>query len=209
VASDEFIFNDQYYSLHHTTAEQMGGYRMHAADFAQRLVHPDDAKLVGESIQKALNSLTPDFFDQTEARILCSDGEMRWVQVRFKIEKDARGATIRLIGANQDITEHKDAEKNQQRLNRALKLLSDCNMALVHAVEESICCLKFAVWSLNKAAIAWHGLALPSTMRRSQCVQLRNSVIIMIIWVVCGYAGRIRYTGKDRRHCDQNGEDRH
>jgi sensor histidine kinase YesM len=40
VATDEFIFNDQYYSLHHTTADQVGGYRMHSADFSRRLVHP-------------------------------------------------------------------------------------------------------------------------------------------------------------------------
>ncbi|HEX5337517.1 MAG TPA: EAL domain-containing protein, partial [Gallionella sp.] len=135
-ASDEFIFNDQYYSLHHTTAEQMGGYRMRSADFAQRLVYPDDARLVGEYIDMGRETSDPAFFAQTEARIMCADGEVRWVLVRFKVEKNEQGATTRLIGANQDITERKHAEQTQKRLNRSLKLLSDCNMALVHAVEE-------------------------------------------------------------------------
>lgn len=35
-----------------------------------------------------------------------------------------------------DITERREAEKTQNRLNRALRLLSDCNMTLVHAEDE-------------------------------------------------------------------------
>ncbi len=136
VASDEFIFNDQYYSLHETSAEAMGGYRMSSADFALRLVHPDSAPQVGVTIQKALSAGTQDALIQTEAQILCENGEVRWVIVRLKVERDEQGTVTRLIGANQDITERKHAEQSQVRLNRALKLLSDCNMALVHAVEE-------------------------------------------------------------------------
>ena len=137
VASDEFILNEQYYLLHHTTAGQMGGYRISSADFARRLVHPDDARRVGEHIRQALRSDEQHVLLQTEARILCADGETRWVQVRYKIEKNGQGATVRLRGTMLDITERKHAEQTQMRLNRALKLLSDCNMALVHAAEES------------------------------------------------------------------------
>jgi diguanylate cyclase (GGDEF)-like protein len=136
VASDEFVLNDQYYSLHRATAAQMGGYRMHAADFARRLVHPDDAQLVGELVLQALHASDPNFFAQAEARIVCADDEIRWVLVRYKIEKDAQGATTRLIGTVQDITESKQAEQTQLRLNRALKMLSDCNTTLVHATDE-------------------------------------------------------------------------
>lgn len=161
VASGEFIFNDQYYLLHHTTAEQIGGYRMQAAAFAERLVHPDDAQLVGEHIQLALNSSDPDFFSQTEARIVCADNETRWMLVRFKIQKNEQGITTRLIGTNQDITERKIAEQTQKHLNRALKLLSDCNMTLVHAAEEKkllseICRL---VVETGGYSMAWVGFA--------------------------------------------------
>ncbi len=137
VASDEFIFNDQYYSLHETTAVAMGGYRMRSADFARRLVHPDSTSQVGATIQLALKSDDQNALIQVEARILCPSGEMRWVQVRLRIEKNDQGEVARLIGVNQDITEHKHSEQTQVRLNRALKLLSDCNTALVHAVDES------------------------------------------------------------------------
>ncbi|HZW24547.1 MAG TPA: EAL domain-containing protein [Gallionella sp.] len=135
--SGEFVFNDQYFTLHHATVEQMGGYRLPAGDFSRRWVHPEDAHLVGDLIRQALHAHDPDFMAQTEARILCPDGSERWIAVSFKIEKDAAGATVRLIGAAQDITERKLAEHAQQRLNRALKLLSDCNTTLVHAVEEN------------------------------------------------------------------------
>ena len=136
VGSGEFVFNDQYFSLHHATVEQMGGYRMSADDFARRWVHPEDVHLVHEHILQALHTNDPDFLAQLKARFLCPDGSVRWVSVSFKIEKDLQGATTGLIGAAQDITERELAEHAQQRLNRALKLLSDCNTTLVHAVEE-------------------------------------------------------------------------
>ncbi|MFA6921336.1 MAG: EAL domain-containing protein [Gallionella sp.] len=161
VACDEFIFNDQYYSLHHTTAEQMGGYRMHPDDFARRLIHPEDAQLVGEHIGQAMNAITPDFLVQTEARILCADGQVRWVLVRFKIEKNEQGVTTRLIGANQDITERKNAEQTQKRLNRALRMLSDCNMALVHALEEPVLLAEICRLVVEQGGyrMAWVGFA--------------------------------------------------
>lgn len=135
-ASDEFVFNDQYYSLFCTTAERMGGYRMSSADFARRMLHPDDAHLVGENIRRALANHGSQAPMRAEARTLCSGGEIRWLEVSYKAEKDESGVVVRLSGAAQDVTERKLADLAQQRLNRALKLLSDCNMTLVHADEE-------------------------------------------------------------------------
>jgi PAS domain S-box-containing protein len=125
VASGNFIFNDQYYSLHHTTAAAMGGYQMSAADFAGKLVHPEDASRIDLYIQKALDAHDAGFYAETEMRIKCVDGEIRWVQVRFKIEKDKQGKTTRLIGANQDISERKQFEKELIILNKAINESSD------------------------------------------------------------------------------------
>ncbi len=111
VATGLFTFNDQYYTLHGTTAREAGGYQMTTADFARRYVHPDDAHLVQESIQEATAADDPNFQLQTEARILRTDGEVRWVTVWFRAEKDAQGRTTRLYGVNQDITERKRAEE--------------------------------------------------------------------------------------------------
>ena len=159
---DEFVFNDQYYSLHHTSAEQMGGYRMRAADVARRMVPTEDAHLVGELIQRGMSATDPNFSAQAEARIVCGDGEIRWVMARFKIEQNEQGVTTRLIGTNQDITERKQAEQNQQHLNRALKLLSDCNMALVHAVDEAKLLSEICRLVVEKGdyRMAWVGFAV-------------------------------------------------
>ena len=108
-ASDEFLFNDQYFALHQITVEEAGGYRMSSADFARRYVHPDDAYMIGQQVRLAFESADPDYFAKVETRILTGTGEIVWVDVRFRVEKDARGRTIRLIGTNQDITERKQA----------------------------------------------------------------------------------------------------
>jgi PAS domain S-box-containing protein len=111
IASQMFTFNDQYYSLHGTTAQAVGGYQMSAQRFAQEFVYPEDAATVGMTIQQAIESADPNFQIQVEARILHKDGQPRWVSVWFRIEKDEQGRIIKLYGVNQDIHERKQAEQ--------------------------------------------------------------------------------------------------
>jgi PAS domain S-box-containing protein len=119
VAGGYFTFSDRYYALHGTTSEIEGGEVMFAETFARKFVHPDDAHLVGEEIAKAVAADNPAYFTQLEARILRRDGGLRHVLVRISIEKDAAGRTVRLHGANQDITERKKNEEDLQMLWRA------------------------------------------------------------------------------------------
>lgn len=135
-ATDEFTFNDQYYLLHKITAEEAGGYRMSAADFARRYVYPEDAPAVEKNIRLALESQDPDYAAMTETRILSGEGEIVWVEVRFRVEKDLQGNTVRMVGVNQEITERKEADEVLRRTNRALKTLSAGNLALVRAETE-------------------------------------------------------------------------
>ncbi len=114
IATQTFIFNDQYYALHGTTAEEAGGYQMTAQEFAQKYVHPDDAHIVGMTIQQALETTDPDFELQIEARIPRADGELRWITVWFRVDKDQEGRTVKLYGVNQDITERKRLEQQIQ-----------------------------------------------------------------------------------------------
>jgi len=119
--TDEFVFNDQYYLLHKITAKEAGGYRMSSADFASRYVYPEDAPTVGHKIRLAFDSPDPDYFASAEVRILTGDGEIIWVEVRMRIQKDLQGNTIRLIGVNQDITNRKQVAQelleSQQRID--------------------------------------------------------------------------------------------
>lgn len=101
----------------------------------ESLLHPDDRAPALEKVQSFLKSSQQHY--ENEFRLRHRDGSYRWVMARGEKQYDAEGNTVRLIGSHIDISERKHAEENQARLNRSLKLLSDCNMALVHAEEES------------------------------------------------------------------------
>lgn len=116
VASDTFTFNDNFYRIFRTTAEEVGGYKMTSAEYARRFCHPEDAYLVAKETRAAIESTDPNYSRQIEHRIRYADGQIGWVAVRFFIVKDARGRTVKTYGVNQDITDRKEAEDklNQQ-----------------------------------------------------------------------------------------------
>ena len=106
-----FTFNDRFYSLYGTTAEQEGGYQMSAEEYARRFVYPEDQNLVADEVRKAVASTDPSFISQVEHRIVRRDGEIRTIVVRFGIILDENGRTVRTHGANQDITDRKRTEQ--------------------------------------------------------------------------------------------------
>ncbi len=112
VAKDLFTFNDHFYKIFRTTAEQVGGYTMSSADYARRFVHPDDISVVADETRKAIETGDPLFSRQLEHRILYADGEIGYITVRFFIVKDNTGQTIKTYGVNQDITERKRVEES-------------------------------------------------------------------------------------------------
>ena len=106
-----FTFNDRFYTLYATTAKREDGYQMPAEVYAREFVHPDDQAVVGEEIAKALSSPDSGYFSLREHRIIRRDGEIRWIIVRIRVDKDAQGRTIKTHGANQDITDRRRAEE--------------------------------------------------------------------------------------------------
>jgi PAS domain S-box-containing protein len=110
VINDIFTFNDSFYAIFRTTADEIGGYTMSSADYSKRFVHPEDAHLVGLEVRKAIETNDPNFNRQLEHRIIYSDGEVGYISVRFFIIKDANGRTVRTYGVNQDITDQKKAQ---------------------------------------------------------------------------------------------------
>jgi PAS domain S-box-containing protein len=116
-----FTFNDRFYAMYGTTAEREGGYRMPAEVYAREFVHPDDANLVANEVNKAIAATDPDYTRQVEHRIIRRGGEIRYIIVRTAITKDAEGRTVRTHGANQDITEHKQAEELRRHFTEELE----------------------------------------------------------------------------------------
>ena len=50
VPNNIFTFNDNFYKIFRTTADEVGGYSMTADEYAKRFLHPDDLNLVGEEM---------------------------------------------------------------------------------------------------------------------------------------------------------------
>jgi PAS domain S-box-containing protein len=123
VEKDLFLFNDQFYSLFHTTAEQEGGYQISSARYSQKFVHPDDLAVVGTEIERALASTDRHYSRQLDHRILYADGGVGYISVSINIDRDEQGRILRYYGANQDITEIKRAElaiKEEQRRTQTI-----------------------------------------------------------------------------------------
>ena len=109
VANQEFIFNDAFYALYGTTAEQEGGYRMGRDEYFRRFVHPED---VVETKRKGdVNRERPGTPEELDHRVVRRDGRVIHIVTRMKLFSDADGRVVKTIGANQDITERKGVEE--------------------------------------------------------------------------------------------------
>ena len=111
VPEELFIFNDHYFTLHKTTAEAVGGYQMTAERFANQFIYPDDIPVFQNELDQVVIASDPEYQKQFEARLVCADGEVRWFNVWFRVEKDKDGRTIKLHGVFQDIHDRKLAEE--------------------------------------------------------------------------------------------------
>ncbi|WP_168204866.1 EAL domain-containing protein [Noviherbaspirillum sp. UKPF54] len=95
-------------------------------------VHPE-YRHAGEDMPLELNG-APAGAHSREARYLRFDNsavDVEFSAVPFRLD-DEDGALV----FARDISERKRAEQTQEKLNRALRLLSECNMTLVHAQRE-------------------------------------------------------------------------
>jgi signal transduction histidine kinase len=131
--NDMFIFNDPFYAFYSTTAEQEGGYVMSREEYGKRFVHPDDMMLFNQAKDKRLKFGDREFFNDAEHRIIRRDGQVRHVLARIRAIMDARGRTIRCYGANQDISERKQAEEQLEHE----RLLKEIQLRKEKALEQS------------------------------------------------------------------------
>ena len=136
VGTGMFTFDDRFYALYGTTAEREGGYRMPAEVYAREFVHPDDMAVVGEEVRKAVETYDPGYTSQVEHRIIRRDGAVRHMIVRISITKDSEGRTIMTHGANQDITERRQAEEALKESEKRYRdLFNNANdIIIVHEI---------------------------------------------------------------------------
>ncbi len=137
VNSDQFTFNDQFYTLLHTTVEREGSYNMSSMQYAKKFVHTDDMAIVGVETKKALKTTDPNYNIRMDHRIIYADGKAGYFNVNIRVKKDSKGNTVKTYGVNQDITERKCAEELVKKSKRELQDLFK-NMTNAFVLFESV-----------------------------------------------------------------------
>ncbi|MBN1906877.1 MAG: PAS domain S-box protein [Deltaproteobacteria bacterium] len=125
--SQIFTFNDHFYRIYHTTAEEMGGYKMTLDEYKRRFVHPDDISLLDETEKTDAFSDNP-VGNRIEHRMLFADGKTGYVMSQSFRIKNSEGIPVISYGVNQDITEWKLAQEklreSEEKLARSRKMES-------------------------------------------------------------------------------------
>ena len=122
-------------------------------------IHPDDVDALKEQFARCLEDGGP---RAMEYRRQSKNGDWIWMEaVGEVVEWDPAHRPLRMIGIHTDITERKQSQTEQKRLNRALRLVSECNLALVRNDNEiqllnDVCQL---IVSTGGYRMAWVGYA--------------------------------------------------
>ena len=138
VDSGMFTFNDNFYKIFKTTAEEVGGYQMTIKEYTDRFVYSDDYNRVEEESRNAIETDDPNYAKYLEHRIRYNDGSTGYIGVRLFIKKDSNGRTVKTYGVNQDITERKLIEeeltKSKEKAEESDRLKSSFLMNVSHEI---------------------------------------------------------------------------
>jgi PAS domain S-box-containing protein len=89
-----------------------------------RRVHPDDRAKAERDFIAAVKSKQEDY--TTEYRIIRpNDGEIRWIRVIARIEREWSGRAIRLVGAHIDVTDQMLAQAKLRESEERFRLIAD------------------------------------------------------------------------------------
>ncbi|MDM8522499.1 PAS domain S-box protein [Desulfococcaceae bacterium HSG8] len=78
----------------------------------------------------------PEKYARVENENICKNGKRVWISWTNKPVFDEHGRVIEFLSVGTDITERKRSEERLHRLNRAWKVLEECNQAVMYAADE-------------------------------------------------------------------------
>ncbi|HYO95893.1 MAG TPA: PAS domain-containing protein, partial [Polyangiaceae bacterium] len=121
-------------------------------------VHPADRQRTHQTLQRALAGDAP---CHIEHRVIWPDGAVHVLYEHWEVARDAAGCTVQVAGTVLDITERKEAEASLAETNRALRLLSRCNEAVVRSEHEGELAAKVCRIAVHEGGFqfAWVGYA--------------------------------------------------
>jgi PAS domain S-box-containing protein len=154
IEHDDLVWDESMYRLYGRQKGDFGG----AYEAWISAVHPADKALADGEIQAALRGereYAPEF------RVVWPDGSVRHIKAASRTIRNELGKPVRMVGINYDLTDRKQAEEVQRRLNRELRAISTCNQALIRAEDEQTLLVDVCRIICDEAGyrMAWVGYA--------------------------------------------------
>jgi PAS domain S-box-containing protein len=115
MASGRVEWSDQTYRIFGLERQQFGG----TIDAYLARVHPDDVTLVRSITTPPLSDVSLHF----SHRIVCPDGEVRFVDCRARVVEGSARAPEKLLGTLQDVTEQIASQEKIQRLSHQNEMI--------------------------------------------------------------------------------------
>ena len=121
-------------------------------------VHPQDRVRVHEKIVSAIKSSCDNWCDEYQA--VRRDGSYASVADHGLLIRNNTGRVTRIVGGITDLSERRQLERDLERLNRALRMLTACNELLIRAADErdlltAVCNMIIAVGGYRMAYVAF------------------------------------------------------
>lgn len=107
ILSNQMVFNDRFFAMAGTSIEREGSYRMSQKQYLNDFVHPDDRDFFAQH-----DIGTPIDVAQFEYRLLCRDGNVRYVTTYYGPLYDNDGHIVKVVGAVIDNTSVNLLQKN-------------------------------------------------------------------------------------------------
>lgn len=156
-----------------------------------KMVAPEDRELIRTRLQQILEGKD---IPPIEHRIIHKDGTVHWVSDTTILFKDTLGQLQSYDGVIKDITERKRAEIEIARINRALRMLSDTNQALIRINDESTLLNEACriVIEVGGYRMSWVGFAENNAEK--------NVVPVVVMGLEEGYIKTMGITWADEPH---------
>ncbi|GAB3637946.1 hypothetical protein GCM10027422_35360 [Hymenobacter arcticus] len=136
LATGQFHFSDGLFRLF---GEQPGAFVPDLPGIEAR-AHPDDVAAVAQVVAQAVADHQPYYYQR---RIYRPDGQLRTLEAHGRVECDAQGQPVRLLGLMQDVTEREQAAQELLRLKDELaQRATDDYATLYNSMDEGFCVLE-------------------------------------------------------------------
>lgn len=152
--TDTIRWSNEYYHIYgFVPGHKPPGYEDHLKTYT-----PESAARLDAAVKNSMKTGEPYTVDLEHVR---PDGTHKWITANGEVKRDEHGAIIGLRGTAQDITERKKAEADLTRANRALRMISNINQALIRITDEETLLHEACRISVETGgySLAWVGYA--------------------------------------------------